>query len=325
MLEALGIDAVTEAVYQTMLMHPDWGAARLAGHLGFAEAAVRAGLDQLAELELVLPSRETAGALRPVDPQAGLQALIARERAQLARRQEQIAAGQAAVAGLLAGIAAGAPDRDGAERLVGLDAIQRRLEQFSRTAASEIAALVPSGAQSEAELDAGRPLDRSVLERGVAMRTVYLDAVRNDRATLAYARWLTELGGEVRTCAVLPLRILIVDRVHALVPLTPADNTIGAMHLTAAGAVAAVAALFDGVWHSAAPLGAPPPRDGEGLTDAERQLLRLLAAGATDEIAARRLGVSLRTERRMLETLTERLGARSRFEAGVNAAKRGWL
>ncbi|HEU5331166.1 MAG TPA: helix-turn-helix transcriptional regulator [Actinocrinis sp.] len=325
MLEALGIDAVTETVYQAMLAHPSWGVAELAQHLGLPDAAVRVGLDQLAELELVLPSRETGGALRPVDPHAGLQALIAREREELSRRQQQIAAGQAAVAAMLAGISAGPPDHAGAERLVGLDAIQRRLEHFSRTAASEIAALVPSGAQSPAELDAGRPLDRGVLERGVAMRTVYLDAIRNDRATLVYAQWLIELGGEVRTSAVLPLRILIVDRVHALVPLTPADNTFGAMHLTAMGAVAVVAALFDTVWDSAAPLGSPPARDGEGLTDAERQLLRLLATGATDEIAARRLGVSLRTERRMLENLTERLGARSRFEAGVNAAKRGWL
>lgn len=325
MLEALGIDAVTETVYQAMLAHPTWGVAELAQQLELTDAAVRVGLDQLAELELVLPSRETSGALRPVDPHAGLQALIAREREELSRRQQQIAAGQAAVAAMLAGLSAGPPDHAGAERLVGLDAIQRRLEHFSRTAASEIAALVPSGAQSPAELDAGRPLDRGVLERGVAMRTVYLDAVRNDRATLAYAQWLVDLGGEVRTSAVLPLRILIVDRIHALVPLTPTDNTFGAMHLTAAGAVAVVTALFDSVWQAAAPLGSPPVRDGEGLTDAERQLLRLLAAGATDEIAARRLGVSLRTERRMLENLTERLGARSRFEAGVNAAKRGWL
>lgn len=325
MLEALGIDAVTEAVYQEMLAHPGYGVVELASHLGMSEAAVRAGLDQLAELELVLPSRETTGALRPVDPHTGLHSLIAREREELSRRQQEIAAGQAAVTALLAGISGGSHEHDGVERLVGLDAIQSRLEHFSRVATTEIAALVPSGTQSSDELDAGRPLDLSVLGRGVLMRTVYLDAVRNNRATLAYAQWLTALGAEVRTSAVLPLRILVVDRIHALVPLTPENNTLGAMHLTAAGAVAVVAALFDTVWASAVPLGSPPPRDSQGLTEAERQLLRLLASGATDEIAARRLGVSLRTERRMLETLTERLGARSRFEAGVNAAKRGWL
>jgi len=45
----------------------------------------------------------------------------------------------------------------------------------------------------------------------------------------------------------------------------------------------------------------------------------------TDETAARRLGVSLRTVRRQMAALMERLCATSRFEAGLKAAQRGWL
>jgi DNA-binding NarL/FixJ family response regulator len=40
---------------------------------------------------------------------------------------------------------------------------------------------------------------------------------------------------------------------------------------------------------------------------------------------ARRLDVSRRTVRRMMARLMKILGTRSRFEAGVRAAKRGWL
>ncbi|MEV4454832.1 LuxR C-terminal-related transcriptional regulator [Microbispora sp. NPDC049633] len=71
-----------------------------------------------------------------------------------------------------------------------------------------------------------------------------------------------------------------------------------------------------------------PARHGRGPGDCpaqERQLLKLLAEGLTDEGAARQLGLSQRTVRRMMAGIMERLGARSRFEAGLQAAKRGWL
>ncbi|WP_238430957.1 LuxR C-terminal-related transcriptional regulator [Frankia nepalensis] len=62
-----------------------------------------------------------------------------------------------------------------------------------------------------------------------------------------------------------------------------------------------------------------PPSPSELL------LLRLLADGAKDEAAARSLGVSVRTVRRMVADLMRRLDARSRFQAGILAKHRGWL
>ncbi len=62
-----------------------------------------------------------------------------------------------------------------------------------------------------------------------------------------------------------------------------------------------------------------------GPSDLERELLRLLAQGLTDATVAKRLNVSLRTERRMVADLMRRLGASGRFEAGVKAARRRWI
>ncbi|SBW18549.1 regulatory protein LuxR [Candidatus Protofrankia californiensis] len=59
--------------------------------------------------------------------------------------------------------------------------------------------------------------------------------------------------------------------------------------------------------------------------DSERLLLQLLSLGAKDEAAARHLGVSVRTVRRMIADLMRRMDARSRFQAGILAAERGWL
>jgi DNA-binding NarL/FixJ family response regulator len=49
----------------------------------------------------------------------------------------------------------------------------------------------------------------------------------------------------------------------------------------------------------------------------------LLAAGLKDEAIARQLGVSLRTIHRRTGDLLDRLGARTRFQAGMQAARQG--
>ncbi|MFE4605468.1 LuxR C-terminal-related transcriptional regulator, partial [Kitasatospora indigofera] len=55
------------------------------------------------------------------------------------------------------------------------------------------------------------------------------------------------------------------------------------------------------------------------------EVLRLLAAGLTDAAISRKLEVSERTVRRLVAELIADLGAESRFQAGVHAARLGRL
>jgi DNA-binding NarL/FixJ family response regulator len=55
------------------------------------------------------------------------------------------------------------------------------------------------------------------------------------------------------------------------------------------------------------------------------QVLRLAAQGMCDDSIARQLGVSVRTVRARFADAMSELGAQSRFHAGVEAARRGWL
>jgi DNA-binding NarL/FixJ family response regulator len=66
--------------------------------------------------------------------------------------------------------------------------------------------------------------------------------------------------------------------------------------------------------------GGPPDPTGT-----RRLLLGQLARGAKDEQIARALGLSLRTVRRRIAEIMADLGADSRFQAGVEAVRRGWL
>src|SRR5262249_39236270 len=87
-------------------------------------------------------------------------------------------------------------------------------------------------------------------------------------------------------------------------------------------------ALFDQVWKLSGAFGVPSSRvadEKDAPNEQERTLLRLLSLGAKDEAAARHLGVSVRTIRRMVADLMRRLDAKSRFQAGILAAQKGWL
>jgi DNA-binding NarL/FixJ family response regulator len=84
--------------------------------------------------------------------------------------------------------------------------------------------------------------------------------------------------------------------------------------------------MFGYSWNAATPLGAVATENGTPVISVHEQaLLRFLAAGLTDDAAARRLGVSVRTARRQVAAIMARLGASSRFQAGYEAARRGWL
>ncbi|MFC4048301.1 LuxR C-terminal-related transcriptional regulator [Actinomadura syzygii] len=328
MLESLGLDASAEAVYIAMLTNPDMGVTALAAHLALDVSEVRNALGHLADLALLRPSREFPGTLRPVNPEAGLMALVHQQQADLLRRQQEVAVAQAAIARMVA------DNRDtdvgtshpGVERLIGLDAIQTRLEGLARVSSTECLSVMPGGGQKAETLEASRTLDEEALDRGVAIRTLYQDSVRNDSNTVAYAQRLAELGGEVRTAPVLPARMLIIDRRLALLPLDPKDSSKGAMQVDSPGIVSALITLFEHIWEVATPIGEATRPDGvTGLTPLESELIRLLAQGLTDEAAAKHLGVSSRTVARMMADLMKRLAATSRFQAGAKAAQQRWI
>lgn len=324
MLEKLGLDANSEAVYRVMLERRKWGVATIGRHLGLSEMQVRDALDHLADLALLKRSLDAPGELRPVSPEVGLRLLLQRQELELIAQQEQFAESQAAISALICEYTAGRSNgtHEGMERLDGLDAVHSRLEELAHRASMECISFMPGGAQSSQSLEASRPLDESMLARGVALLTVYLTSVRNDQATTQYARWLSEHGGEVRITPTLPLRMVMFDREVALLPVKPEDTRAGAVQLAGPGVIVALHSLFQQVWDAATPFEGETRRTGTDITREERELLRLLAQGATDEVAARRLGVSLRTVRRMMSSIMERLGARSRFEVGLRAGER---
>ena len=330
MLESLGLDGPTEAVYRCMLANPGDDAAALAKRLDQAEEDVHRAWDRLTELDLVRELGDGTGLRRAISPELGLEYLLARQQAEFAEHRQRIAASRAAASRLIseyAGLQQPATGHASVEHLNGVDQIRARLAQLTNDVQSEVMAFVPDGAQTRENMAASRPLNERLLKRGVVMRTIYVDSVRNSPATVEHANWLTSQGGQVRTVATLPTRMTIIDRKTALIPVNSEDSSAGAVALTGHGTLTALCTLFDTTWEGAQPLGEACPSRGDDERPSRQELaaLRLLAEGHTDEGIAKRLGVSHRTARRIATVLMERLGARSRFEAGVRAVRSGWL
>ncbi|MGW6916294.1 LuxR C-terminal-related transcriptional regulator [Kitasatospora sp. NPDC054939] len=331
MLKLLGVGEDAEFVYQEMLREPNVGVGDIALRLGWDEARVRSGMDELAKLSLVRPSWESEGFLRAVEPQVGLASLLYMREAELQRRQRDLEISRLAIENVIADYSSIVRSRGNptVEQLDGIDSVRLRIESLAHACQKEVVGFVPSGAQSAASMEASKPLDLAVLERGVQMRSIYLQSISNDSATMDYARWLIRAGAQVRLAPTLPPRMVIYDSRTAIVPVDPADTSRGAMLLEGPGVVTALGELFERYWSSAIPVDLEPDAaEAEGeeeLTSQERAILELLAQGCTDDVVAKRLGVSVRTGRRITASVAGKLKAKSRFQMGAKAALRGWV
>ncbi|NEA35542.1 helix-turn-helix domain-containing protein [Streptomyces sp. SID13031] len=107
--------------------------------------------------------------------------------------------------------------------------------------------------------------------------------------------------------------------------IDPQDNSVGAVVHHSIAVVNLAREYYESYWRRADDPFADEQRDEDGISSLEAELLQLLVQGATDEQAGRKLGVSLRTIRRMAAKLSEQAGASGRLELGVRAAQRGWV
>ncbi len=178
-------------------------------------------------------------------------------------------------------------------------------------------------------------LDYAGLGPRIRLRALCHDSALDDATAMAQMARLAGSGAQARITPDLPPVLMICDQQAGLIPLQPAQPAQpaqpgnGAVCVSEPAIAGTLAIMFGHAWNAATSLMStiPPAQDvaANGLTAGETALLRLLATGLTDETAARQLGISVRTARRQVAALMDRLGASSRFQAGHMAAQRGWL
>ncbi|MGC4893484.1 LuxR C-terminal-related transcriptional regulator [Micromonospora sp. DT31] len=303
-----------------MVDNPTWDVDDLVTGLDMPETAVHDALTALADHAMILPSSNRPGSLRAVNPQLGLLVLLDQAEQRTVAEQARI---QATRASVLARRREGHHEREEIVRLNGVDELQDRLSEHARTAAESVLMLTGGPTIPPQIRDSGGALSRMALARGVTIRHIYQETVLQDPASCAYAQDMAEYGEESRVLPGAPVRMTLVDRRIALLPIESHVGR-GAVEIRSVRLVSALCLLFDLLWEKSVPL-SRWAGNVEGLTRQASAILRLLRHGRTDEAIGRQLGLSERTVRRTVADLMKRLDAESRFQAGVEAALRGWI
>lgn len=162
---------------------------------------------------------------------------------------------------------------------------------------------------------------RRVTATGRRSRAIYPVRALSEAPQVLQHR--AEAGEEIRVVADLPTRMFIIGTTHLVLPEPFGMVDEPRSLIRQRGLVEVGTWLFELLWERAAPV--PELDRGEARPDLRRFLLQQLAAGAKDEQIARALGISLRTVRRRVADVLIELGVDSRFQAGVEAVRRGWL
>jgi sugar-specific transcriptional regulator TrmB len=285
MLDILGLDGVSERVYEELVTAGAAGGAVLAERTGLPREAVEASVDLLVELGLA-SRRAGADSYAAAPPAVALGALLAERRYALQKAE-------LAMASLAESYRSASADRfprDLVEVVCGQAAVLQRFEQVQRGAVEEL--LVMTEARRE---PAGTMPENTAREwainRGVRYRVIVeQESLENPDAIDKPARHLDPLQ-QSRVVERVPGRLIVADRSVALASLSDVygeDPGACAMYVRAPGMIRLLISLFESVWERAVPvrLGATGAIETESPpsvpTDLDLRILTLLMLGSTD-------------------------------------------
>ncbi|HPK90636.1 MAG TPA: helix-turn-helix domain-containing protein [Dermatophilaceae bacterium] len=318
----LGLDEAELAAYRMLVTGPSGTATEVSGALGLSVGKATRVIASLEAKGLVARSGTAIDHVVASPPDIALGALIV-------EHQEGIRQAELEMRALRERYLAASSSR--AEQVVdvvrGREAVRQRFNQLQRGARREVlefvkgdvvAVSVDENVEEEAAISRGVTyrflLERQTLERPGLMAAVS-ESIRD--------------GVELRVTRELPIRLIVVDREIAMIPLAGAtdDQSGGALLLRAGGLLDLAVSLFEVKWRDATRLDAVVDGAVEGseLSARERQILLMLNAGLTDRTVATRLGLSARTVQRYVADMMERAEIDTRLQLGVQATRRGWI
>jgi DNA-binding CsgD family transcriptional regulator len=315
------------ALYRALLTAPGQSPAQLSAGLGRAVGEVDKAITRLIEMGL-LRIRD-GGGLAAVSPMLAEATVLGAEDLELSSRRAMLEARRNTIRRLV-------PEWNAAltpivhETAVDVitepSQIGNVLMHYAEQCREELLSVAPGRLPKTRIDNRTRIANLYSLRRGIHTRALYQHTAARDRHTRSYLTELAEHGAKIRFAAAVPGRSLVIDRDIALLPIPTAKPGVhGLAIVREANVIAWVVATFEQLWAEAVPLEEVVSSAGEDaqLDRTRAAILRLLAEGEKDEAISRRLSISVRTCRRHIADYMTQVGATSRFQAGVIAARAG--
>jgi DNA-binding CsgD family transcriptional regulator len=321
----VGLSAQQETVLRALIDRPRSTADELAETLALSPRLVRSALTTLQDQGLLRLAVGRPPRFSAAQPDLALEALIR-------RREDELQSARLEVSRLMDQYRRASEPTGSSELLEVLstpDAVGQYFQQLQQSVREEMLGMdrppYPPGGPvfNETELEC--------LGRGVTYRALYDRSLLSMGYEEPIGRYQAA-GEQARVTTGLPTKLAIADRRVALLPLhregLPAN---GAIVVHASPLLDSLVSLFELLWRRATPLALGRPvgpegdDDDEAISELDRRLLSMLAAGMKDEAIARQLGVNVRTVVRRVARLMHELGADTRFQAGLQAARRNLL
>ncbi|WP_326657827.1 helix-turn-helix transcriptional regulator [Streptomyces sp. NBC_00385] len=303
------IDAADWSVYECLLFTHPPTTEQVSRTTGQSLAEVRAAVDRLRELGLVETGPGSSDEILPVPPDSALLPALRRWESQLDRTRH-------ASDGLIHRWRRRNRRHEDLIQTVGeSDAGWAAFEQLQVNATEEV--LIFDRPPYVAP-PSGNPAQLDAMGRGVVYRTVYTQEALSDEVRQNLARAAIAGGERARISDRLPMKLVVVDRRLAMVPLQGSAGTLDSAVLIAPSALLdGLLELFEMTWDRALPLTFEEKHVTHGVPDWEEDLVRLLASGLTDPAIGRALGCSERTVQRRITQLMTRNSVANRFQLGA--------
>lgn len=302
-LAVVGVGADAERLYTLLVRRGRATLGELARAVGSPPNRVAAILAELEELGLA--NGAGAGRWRAASPEIAVEALVL-------RREEQLAAARRVAARLQEQFRTVLADDQMAEVVRGADEVCRRLAHTGATASRELWVLdrPPLHVAGTVLAAAGDPPP--------VLRVLY-DA----EGFAASGQWRQATPhASVRLFPDLPFSLVVGDGL-GVVPVL--DGSPQALVVSPSPLLEMLRLVADTLWRAGMAVPDPAAAGPTVPSEEDRQLLTLLSAGLSDRAIARELNLSVRTVERRMRRLLDALGARTRFQAGVQAVSHGWI
>jgi DNA-binding CsgD family transcriptional regulator len=293
---------------------------RAAADLALPTGEVFAAVTRLVELHLLRTDGST-GRYLPMDPEVAATLLISPVERAMYQRRELADRLRDRIDAITRPAVEVSEPVGAIDSLEGVAEIRGLFKLAAEVCRDEMVVLRP-GHDDDELLDELLAPCYSVLERAVSVRVVCPHRSRAGFATRAKAKRLIADGAEIRTLSQVPQAAVVFDRTLAVMFSFDEDGYPTARRVRDRNVVRFLLDMFGQLWDNATPFAAEDTGYADAIDDLQQSVARLMAQGLTDEVVARRLGMSVRTCRRHIAALLQNLDAVSRFQAGVLAASR---